>query len=531
MASKQPTNKLSIYLIKKDYTDYQDIIKDRSSSLKTKTIRGIGIFYYGDSHTFIPPWIKKFFGTTLDDIDEIYSASAKGILLVDIEIKDERRTFALAFGYGWQLLNLGVYEERFGLKTALSIIDPDNLRKIDKKNMVTVPKDTSEQLSKSGIAADFGIDIEQDLIRSITGRSIDDKIYGKYVSGKDSLCVSVKINSSSIKQYLKVCYEKYLSDDYKKNFDWIDQIAEIKDVKLTNELDAKIIENMKSNRLDKTWMAVPEVVDWDRVSGFRYFHNTDEELREDIDISSFMSCLTDEDKQNISIEYLKKHTIECVGSQTQEILQHWSAYSCIYCEEQDTDEHKTYILSSGKWYEIEQEFARTVNAEFLEHKQNTPSITLPPYEHNNENEYNVQVAEKNSKYYCMDRKLINYGGSRSRIEFCDLMTADKKIIHVKRYGGSSVLSHLFFQGLVSGEMFLRDAKFRMKVSDELPDKFKLSKPNQMPKATDFEIIYGIISSDQNELDLPFFSKVSFRNAKNRLDAFGYSVFLLKIPKK
>ncbi len=56
----------------------------------------------------------------------------------------------------------------------------------------------------------------------------------------------------------------------------------------------------------------------------------------------------------------------------------------------------------------------------------------------------------------MDKKNIPYGGGYSRIEFCDLFSKSKQMIHVKRYGGSSVLSHLFNQGLVSGECTPQD---------------------------------------------------------------------------
>ena len=82
-----------------------------------------------------------------------------------VKVSKANGLFAVAFGYGWTLLNPEAYEERFGLKTALSIIDPDNLRKIDKKNMSVSPKNTSEQLTKTGVISDFGIDIEQDLIQ------------------------------------------------------------------------------------------------------------------------------------------------------------------------------------------------------------------------------------------------------------------------------------------------------------------------------------------------------------------------------
>jgi uncharacterized protein (TIGR04141 family) len=528
MANKIPTNKLSVYLIKKDSSDHKDIIKN-IDALKNKDLSRIGTFYYGGSFIFTPSWIEKFFGTALGSDTNIFSASAKGLLLIEIEKDTEKRIFALAFGYGWQFLKPGVFEERFGLKTALSIIDPDNLRKIDKKNMVTVPKDTSEQLSKSGIAADFGIDIEQDLIRSITGKSIDEKKYGKYVTGKDSIGVSVKINLSSIKDFLNLCYERYLSDDYKTNFDWIDQIAEIKDITLMGELNDKLIENLKNNNLEKTWMAVPEVLDWEYVSGFKYSHTKNEELKEDIEIATFLESLSSDEKENLSLDLLKRKTIYCIGTQNDEIQHHWNAFSCLYCEEQNATKKKTYLLSNGKWYEIESDFAQQVNTDFLKLRDAGSTLTLPPYSHKNEGDYNEKVPTGDGNLCCMDRKMINHGGARSKIEFCDLMTKDKKFIHVKRYGGSSVLSHLFSQGLVSGELFLGDAKFREKVNAKLADGFKIPDTKVRPVSSHYEIIFGIISSSTKDLEIPFFSKVSLRNATNRLETFGYNVSLLKIP--
>ena len=44
----------------------------------------------------------------------------------------------------------------------------------------------------------------------------------------------------------------------------------------------------------------------------------------------------------------------------------------------------------------------------------------------------------------------------TKIEFCDLYGRDKEIVNIKRYTGSSELSHLFQQGVVSGELFARE---------------------------------------------------------------------------
>ncbi len=524
MAQKIATNKLSIYLIKNEYTEHGDILKDSSSSLKHKKVAGIGTFYYGESHSFPPSWISKFFGSALGDDVNIFSASAKGLLLMEVK----ERIFALAFGYGWQFLRPGIYEERFGLKTALSIIDSENLRKIEKKNMVTVPKDTSEQLSKAGIAADFGIDIEQDLIRAITGKTIDEKRYGKSVTGKDSLSVSVKVELGSVRDFLKLCYECYLSNGYKKNFDWIDQISEIKDPNLTEALNEGLVDNLKNGDLKKTWMAVPELLDWEKVSGFKYSTARKEQVKDDIDIPTFLSSLTTDQRDNLDIDLLKRKSAYCIGTQNDEIMHHWNAFSCLYCEEHDASKMKTYLLSNGKWYEIESNFAAEVNEDFQNLRNTGSSIILPPFNHKNENEYNRAVAQSNGTFCCMDCNLINHGGAHSKIEFCDLMTNDKKFIHVKRYGASRVLSHLFFQGLISGELFLGDQAFREKVNAILPDRFKISDPTAKPIPASYEIIYGIISTYPGDLEIPFFSKVSIRTARRRLETFGYKVSLLKI---
>jgi uncharacterized protein (TIGR04141 family) len=67
------------------------------------------------------------------------------------------------------------------------------------------------------------------------------------------------------------------------------------------------------------------------------------------------------------------------------------------------------------------------------------------------------------------------------------------------------------------------------LNKKLSKQWKLNKPESKPDANKYEIIYGIISHvDSERPHLPFFSKVSFKNAKRRLEAFGYSVKLKTI---
>lgn len=523
------SNKLSIYLIKSEYDNDEDIIKN-IDSLGIEQIGDIGKIYYGESHIFPPNWIKKFFRNDFDNRIspedgnklKIYSASAKALFL----IKANGRIFALTFGYGRSFLNPGVWEERFGLKVLANIIDPENIWSIDKKNMSITPKLVTEQMTKRGSVADFGIDIEQDLLQGMTGKSKFEE-FGQTVTGKDALSLSIKVNTNTIKDFLKLCYEKYNSNDYKNNFEWMDHIAEIKSPKVINELDEKLIEKIKNSDFEKIWMAIPSIVPWEKVSMFRMASNQIS-LGDDIYIKNFIESLGEEDRNSLSLETFKTEIIDCISAENEELIDDWKAYSCL-CGE-ITENGKTYILSNGKWYEIETNFANGINTYFEGVRSSVPAINLPDSktgEH--ENVYNERVAKELSGTYCMDRKIITYGGAHSKIEFCDLLTDDKKIIHVKRYGASSVLSHLFSQGLVSGDLFLSDSEFRNKVRDILPTSHKSLVPATNPNSTDYTIVFAVVSKSDSLIDIPFFSKVNLRNTIRRLSgSFRFNVSFVAV---
>src|SRR5262249_39172006 len=138
---------------------------------------------------------------------------------------------------------------------------------------------------------------------------------------------------------------------------------------------------------------------------------------------------------------------------------------CIYCEVERGDD--TFLLSGGTWYQVSTDFVKQVNKAF--EKIPRYQHTLPSYSDGSEGAYNKKVAATDPhRYAFMDKRLVKAPGMSDQIEFCDLFTRDLDIIHVKHYGASSVLSHLFSQGVVSGELFALDAAFRRAVRSSLP---------------------------------------------------------------
>jgi uncharacterized protein (TIGR04141 family) len=503
-------------LIKAEYADFDQIVEDTAIGHE---IDGVGTFYVEDSHPRQPTWFRDFFGRSIAGAFRLITSSAKGVLLVKLAKGQKTYTFAVVFGHGRYLLTDGVIEERFGLKVVLNTVNPESLRSIDKTTLGSVPKQSREQMSREGVAANFGIDIEQDLINSVTGRSRDGRL-GKTISGRDALAVSVKVDVKNINDFLRVCVEQYESDAYKADFGWIDQIKGLRNLTIINELNAKLIARIAAGDLEKIWMAVPEVVDWVDVKGFRFTRSKKADLKADLDLGEFLASLDGK----LSLDLLKQVAIYVISARTDEPSDHWTAYKCLYAELDH--QGSVCVLNNGKWYEIVKDFTLQVQNAFDHIPEST--IALPEYNHPNEGAYNDALPAAVPNSFSMDRQMILHGGGHSSIEFCDLGTQDKKLVHIKRYGSATQLSHLFAQGVVSGELFVQDENFRRKLNEKLPAAYKLPDVAVRPNPNEYEIIFGIISKSANPLDIPFFSKVSLRNAYRRLQGYGYTVTKKKI---
>jgi uncharacterized protein (TIGR04141 family) len=128
----------------------------------------------------------------------------------------------------------------------------------------------------------------------------------------------------------------------------------------------------------------------------------------------------------------------------------------------------------------------------------------------------------------MDAVSINYGGGQSKVEFCDVFSRDRILLHVKRYSGSSVLSHLFAQGFTSPSLLIGEAEFRKLLNAKLPKSHRLPDPDKRPVAADYEIAYGIASRSTGTLILPFFSRVILRSTLRNLRNLGFRMTCTKI---
>lgn len=523
---REKKNKLSIYLIKKEVPEDGIIVQDRS--LKIRTINKAKL-YVRPSATRQPKWVTDFFGTVLNEQRDIFSSMPSAALVIPVQINANISChFVITFGAGHHLLQKGVFEERFGLRVVLNAVDEKNIRRIDKKNLGALVKQTTEQAERSVKTSEFGINIEQDLVQAVTGLSADPSL-GKMISGRDSLHVSIPNTLSNIDSFLKLCFKYSNATTYKnRSFSFIDQIEEIRDSKKIEQLNSQLMLKINSNNYDKLWMSIPEIIDWADFACFKYRTSKNAEEYSDLQIFDFIKE-HEKYKGVFALEMLKKFEAYCYFEISPE--KSWRIYDCIYTEISEKD--RVYTLTNGKWYQINHDFTTDVEKDYSAILSRISPVALPgcPTREGKvtepivESQYNEYAAKK-LDYALLDMKEVMHSGSP--IEICDLYTKNKEFIHVKHYGGSGVLSHLFNQGVVSAELFSMHSIYRQKMNDKLPVKFQVKNPDQIIIPEQYKIIFGVISDAEGELKIPFFSKVSLRNSFRRLNLYRYDVYLQKI---
>jgi uncharacterized protein (TIGR04141 family) len=514
------THTLTIYLIRRNLTAPEEILTRAATLDQHHLDLGPGIaatLYVQKTAPRIPDW-ASFFELYVDPEDIGPTSSAGAVLLV----QSNNRIFACTFGTtGRFLLHPDAYESRFGLRVALNSIGENTVRSIDKDSIDRLARHTREQASRDAAAREFGLDIEQDLLRAVTGTPTDATL-GRRITGRDAVTLTASITLPTLPELLDRLAGLAAMTNYQQNFPWVDHLAHITDVTMLEELDAILVNRLRTGNHEHTWMAVPEPIHWERVRGFRIpsRHRTPE--YQDIHLQHFVDAVGD--MTTLDRERLDR-MVESLDHDGQR-LHRWKAYRCLYCELDHGGE--SFVLSGGNWYHVQPDFVSDVNAAY----DRIPDFDeeLPSFEDVSEGEYIKRIAQANPRRFAaMDQKMVAYGGGHSKIEFCDAYTTTRDVLHVKRYGQASALSHLFAQGLTFGEVFLTEPALRERFNELVPATHRISNPQQRPNPDEYRVVFAIISDRPGPLVLPFFSRLNIKHAARRLQAYGYRVAKTKIP--
>ncbi|RUO59205.1 TIGR04141 family sporadically distributed protein [Pseudidiomarina marina] len=519
--TKTRKEKLSIYLAKRGVgSDASKVINLENSKPPIEMkVQGLETTLYvkKEPPKPPPPWTRLF--TEHQELpDDLFgSRRAVGAAFV-ANLKD--KLFILTFGTGFHLVKNEAIERDFGLRVTLNSVDSDKLRSLDKANYDLNPLNSRTQSSIDLGVFDLDVDSEMDMLYAVTGVSRVPE-FGSHVTGRDALTLVLDINLKQLKDVLLEALNKY-EEDLPKEFEWVENIQRVKDKELLEVLDLELDDVLSKSEFQKMWIGEPEIIDWENQIGYSFdlYQKTPRHVV--LKIEDLVQYFKNKGI-SLTTENLKLQTIH-INDNEYNSVKKWSAYRCLYAEVSAGKEQ--YILRNGQWYIVNSNFVEYID-KYLE-GFDPYDFEFPVYSHDREEDYNDFIADTHDNIELMDKKFVKVGGPYDKLEFCDLIRDSYELIHVKYYRSSSTLSHLFSQGYVASEAFIGDSAFRKRLNEKLPDSTKLKCTDSRPDPSSYRIVYAIATNKSVPKELPFFSKVTLKNALKTLKTLNYKVSVTSI---
>ncbi|GAB2817905.1 TIGR04141 family sporadically distributed protein [Alpinimonas psychrophila] len=529
------SRRLTFYLLREEVEEFDDALDQEKASTSVNLAASSGVdgrFHYLKPKPLIPAWVG-FVQPLLDGpLESIRSSSTSGLLL----LRASGRIFALTFGYGRSLLDLSKIEYQFGLRVALNRIDPRQIRSLDTKTFEDLVVSTSTQASKSAELPTFGVDVSKDILRAVTGEPRDPE-FAKRIAGSDSLVMSVNAAPSDLPSLCNDLLSAFAADDYKAEFGWIDQLSLVRNGKHIAALNDLLVAQLQSGETGSTHLAMPETIDWEDIDAFK-IGGTRGHIYEDLDLDEYLHRLGDE-RLALTLENLKSRPVSIRFGRSGNFDKRWNLFQCIVTEQRL--EEKLHVLIEGRWFAISDSLVGEVD-QFVSGLPESSVSLISALPGEVEADYNARLAESEPEHLLkLDARIKRPGGATSGIEFCDVLSDNGDLVHVKRKSRSSTLSHLFAQGGVSATTFLSDGHYRSEIrrliEDEVPVDTRDTWLNLVPAADEtvsrsrYRVTYAVIAnSDRDGRDwLPFFSKLNLMQQGRQLLNMGFGVALARVP--
>jgi uncharacterized protein (TIGR04141 family) len=487
-----------------------------------------------------PPW-EGFIKSGFESIEDLPLVSSVGAAIV-LALQPGNQHFAFTFGnLGRFLLKQDAWQRGYGLQTALNLIYPrDDTGRLGKLVAVDAKRRTGNiirsrrQASKATSFEAFDVDKVRDLMGGATGAPCDGK-WGRRITGADALHFEADTEFSELGKLCHDLREAHDRDDYTDKFGWVDRIRPIHDPVVLQDIEDHVVTRLASGDITDLDLAPPEVVDWSAVTGFQYHFETRQKVqRPELRIQDYLRGLdrTEDNLASLDAAFLRRRHVRAVDGDNRQIHK-WPLWRCLTGE--FDFKGSTYIIDEGEIFSISLDYLKTLNDSISAIPLLTGIPWPPATRSTGEDEFNKKAAASIPSALLMDKKLVSASTQTTPIEVCDILTATRRLIHVKRHLGSSDLSHLFSQGFVSARLLQEDATFRKAAAEKIGSltsdtSFKFLETSSL-KTDDFEIVYTIVAPWNGRSPaeaLPFFSKVNLDRTIQELTNRGYRVALSQV---
>ena len=519
-----PTRKLTMRLLRLDSTP-EESVRGRASPLQEWQRLPGSKLSFGAVGGDTPEW-GTFLELSADERHVLRNRSTYALLFIPVD----DRWFCITFGMGHVKLDASSIENNFGLRVALNELDPDQLRSIDIRKPDSNTLMRRSQTSRGSEQSIFGIDTDQDIVRIIAGKARPTG-FATRIAGADSLAIHRQVVLDDLPRVCSEAYARSQGNAYKQHFPWIDHIAHVRDSHTITTLEQRLtvaLTDALAGTVDPSLhLSFPEIYDPELGKDIKYRGFRSRARHPDLELDGYLDSMRERGILEYSQGDLRNHKVFEVDDLTKNTGKNWRIGDCIGFEV--VIDERLYVLSGGKWYEIDRNLFEQVQNAF----GRLDRVALPPARSaEKEGEYNLRVGGVDMKHLCLDRRFVRPTGAVTPIEICDLLGVERQLIHVKSGSSASSLSHLFHQGTTGARVLKTDEATRDATRGKIElveSKFEKSgfvelMPSSAERfvAGDFTVVYAVITGDENPR-LTFLSMMGLHRAVQELRALDYRV--------
>jgi uncharacterized protein (TIGR04141 family) len=461
----------------------------------------------------------------------LWSKSAGAVLLVSAH----GRIFAVTFGTGFHALSQAVIVPDFGLIVTANCIDVDRLTTADARGLGKGKRNASSRLPLPGEMFALGLLTNEEWIRRFGGE-VSLTGFAKSASGADSLQLNIQdFHLIALPAKLKQVLNLYESKAYQANFPFLDYFRRETDRETITALDAAMSSAMKK-RDPEIGFAAPDELDL-HADEYRLSVRRDnvrlDELRTD-DVYAAIDTL------NAWADPLAKVKIASYDLAGEPILDREPLRPYVVGEVRMhvAEEDRQYATTAGAWFRINPAYVEIIDRYLRDDVVDlTAALSLPTWDDDylqanvkgkyGEERYNRHVSQQQG-YVLLDRDLYR-GRAGEKVEICDLLTPDKKLICVKRMDGSDKLSHLFQQGSVSAQLIMANDDYRAKLMAAYR---RIVPDGEFGNPSEWTVVYALATGKPGELKkiMYFFSRAALKTHGTVIKGTGIKVAVAKIDR-
>lgn len=463
---------------------------------------------------------------------------------------DEVRWVTWAFGSAGRVLRHSALDPRFGLLAALNLFavpllrseDPggQNQRRRGPQLREMRYRTTSPYVQQSGHRAardipveGFRVDRTSDLIAAVGGSGADPALNTSTLLGGRSLRFRAWIRGpAELTELASIALERSSASEYKEMFSWIDNIRFVDDPALVSELRiqlaSEIIHNPDSALIDT--ILPDDLIEPGEDRFIRYIlfpyergfgHGRVTLVM--AAVGTLLNQLQVSDSKDVGLDAdlrFLDDSGDLIGTAT--------VLECISASLKRGDDE--FIAYDGDFYAVNHSFVSRIDDQLT--KIPHSEIRYPAYSGQTEPDYNEGVARDHpGEFVRLDGAVIELPDEYG-VEPADLVSASGALIHVKRKGKSSVLSHLFLQAANSCELLRRSELARDRLSslireraadDNIVAAIEAAHAAAQNRESEIEVAFAFLGNWRGRTitNLPLFSRISMVNEARRVSNLGF----------